>query len=42
MPFHAKRAAKREAETGDPMTYWREFYGNRQYTRRPPPSSSSS
>lgn len=41
VPFYAKRAARREAETGDPMAYWREFYGSAQYTLRPRAASST-
>lgn len=26
VPFYAKRAAKREQETGDPMSYWNELW----------------
>lgn len=27
VPFYAKRAAKMEAETGDPMAYWNVLWG---------------
>ena len=41
VPFHAKKAAKEEAETGDPLAYWRDLYGSAQYRMRPPGASST-